>query len=63
MQPRPAITTVLTYLRAAGLSEWQQALWFNAATGWLGDRRPVDVLDADPAAVIAAAAAFHERPT
>jgi hypothetical protein len=63
VQPRPAVATILTHLRAAGLSEWQQALWFNAPTGWLGDRRPVDVLDADPAAVIAAAAAFHERPT
>jgi hypothetical protein len=63
VQPRPAVASVLTHLRAAGLSDWQQALWFNAATGWLGDRRPVDLLDTDPAAVIAAAAAFHERPT
>jgi hypothetical protein len=63
VQPRPAVATVLTHLRAAGLSAWQQALWFNAATGWLGDRRPVDLLDTDPAAVVAAAAAFHERPT
>jgi hypothetical protein len=62
-QPRPAIAAVLTHLRAAGLSEWQQALWFNAGTGWLSNRRPVDLLDADPAAVVAAAAAFHERPT
>lgn len=62
-QPRPAIAAVLTHLREAGLSEWQQALWFNAGTGWLRDRRPVDLLDADPAAVVAAAAAFHDRPT
>jgi hypothetical protein len=63
VQPRPTVATVLTHLRDAGLSDWQQALWFNAGTGWLGDRRPVDLLDADPSAVVAAAAAFHERPT
>jgi hypothetical protein len=62
-QPRPAIATALTHLRAAGLSDWQQALWFNTGTGWLDDRRPVDVLDANPAAVVDAAAAFHDRPT
>jgi hypothetical protein len=63
VQPRAAIATVLTHLRAAGLSDWQQALWFNTGTGWLDDRRPVDLLDADPTAVVVAAAAFHERPT
>jgi hypothetical protein len=63
VQPRPTVATVLTHLRDAGLSDWQQALWSNAGTGWLGDRRPVDLLDADPSAVVAAAAAFHERPT
>jgi hypothetical protein len=63
VQPRPTVAAVLTHLRAAGLSDWQQALWFNTATGWLDDRRPVDLLDTDPTAVVDAAAAFHERPT
>jgi hypothetical protein len=63
VQPRPAIATALTHLRAAGLSDWQQALWFDTGTGWLNDRRPIDLLDADPSAVVEAAASFHERPT
>jgi hypothetical protein len=63
VQPRPAIASALTHLRAAGLSDWQQAPWFTTGTGWLNRRRPVDLLDVDPAAVVVAAAAFHERPT
>jgi hypothetical protein len=63
VQPRAPIARVLSHLRDAGLGNWEQALWFTTPTGWLGDRRPVDVLDEDPAAVIAAAAAFHHRPT
>ena len=62
VQPRPAIATALTHLRAAGLSDWQQALWFNTGTGWLDDRRPVDLLDADPTAVVVAAAAVPRAP-
>jgi hypothetical protein len=61
--PRPVIAPVLTHLRAAGLGDWQQALWFTTPTGWLSDRRPVDVLDGDPDAVVMAAASFHDRPT
>jgi hypothetical protein len=62
-QPRAAIAPVLAQLRAAGLDEWEQALWFTTRTGWLDDRRPLDVLDEEPAAVVVAAAAFHDRPT
>jgi hypothetical protein len=62
-QPRPVIATVLVRLRAAGLDDWQAALWFSSPTGWLDDRRPVDVLARDPAAVVTAAAQFGDRPT
>jgi hypothetical protein len=62
-QPRPAIAHALAHLRRAGLSDWQAALWFASPTGWLEDRRPVDLLDEDPDATVAAAAAFDQRPT
>ncbi len=61
--PRVPIGDVLSHLRDAGLGDWEQALWFTTKTGWLGDRCPLDVLDEDPDAVVAAAAAFHDRPT
>jgi hypothetical protein len=62
-QPRAVIARALAHLRRAGLSDWQAALWFASPTGWLDDRRPVDLLDEDPSAVEAAAAAFDQRPT
>ena len=57
------IGAALAHLHRAGLGDWQAALWFTSPTGWLDDRRPVDLLDEDPAAVEAAAARFDERPT
>ena len=62
-QPREPIARILSHLRDAGLGDWEQALWFTTKTGWLSDRCPVDVLDEDPAGVVSAAAAFHDRPT
>jgi hypothetical protein len=62
-QPRPVIAAVLERLRAAGLDDWQAALWFASPTGWLDDRRPVDVLAGEPEAVETAAAQFDDRPT
>jgi hypothetical protein len=62
-QPRPVVADILTHLRRSGLDDWQAALWFASPTGWLGDRRPVDVLTQDPGAVEAAAAQFDDRPT
>jgi hypothetical protein len=61
--PRAPIARVLSHLRDARLGDWQQVLCFTTRTGWLNDRRPLDVIDSDPAAVVAAAAAFHDRPT
>jgi hypothetical protein len=62
-RPLPVIASVVTHLRGAGLDDWQAALWFASPTGWLDDRRPVDVLDRAPEAVESAAAQFNDRPT
>jgi len=52
-RPRPAIATIIGTLR--GYDGWQLALWFTASNGWLDGRRPVDLLEQDLDAVIAAA--------
>ena len=53
-RPRPVVADVLATLGQQGRG-WQLALWFTSANGWLGGRRPVDVLDTDPAAISEAA--------
>jgi hypothetical protein len=52
--PRPAIATVIQIL-GAELSDWGLALWFTAANGVLGDKRPVDLLADKPERVVQAA--------
>lgn len=53
-RPKPVVARVLQALGKRG--PWQVASWFTAANGWLpDDRRPVDVMDADPDAVAEAA--------
>jgi hypothetical protein len=49
-QPRAAIAEVLAAFgrKASG---WQTALWFAGANGWLGGKRPVDLLGPAPEAV------------
>lgn len=55
-RPHPAIKGALELLRSdPHTSDWQAALWFATPTSWLGGRRPVDVLDNDPDAVVEAA--------
>jgi Protein of unknown function (DUF2384) len=55
-RPHPTVGAALAILRSRpGVSDWQAALWFVGANGWLGGRRPVDLLDEDPGAVEAAA--------
>jgi hypothetical protein len=56
-QPRPAIAAVLSTLGQQS-RDWELAIWFISSSGWLGGRRPVDLLEGDPAAV--AKAARHE---
>jgi hypothetical protein len=55
-RPKPSIARVLAglpgSLRDGG---WQLALWWDNAVDSLGWRRPVDILDEDPDAVVAAA--------
>lgn len=54
--PRPVIQRVLKVLESYGLDGWETALWFTTATGWLDDRRPVDLLIGAADDVVAAAA-------
>jgi hypothetical protein len=54
-KPRAVVAEVLQHLNAPSMTAWQQALWFTTANGWLGGRRPVDLLDDEPEAVVTAA--------
>src|SRR5262245_53801006 len=54
-RPLPAVRDVLEVLFANGLNAWDVALWFTATTSALQDQRPVDLLNDDPGAVVAAA--------
>lgn len=53
-QPIPVIAEVIQRLGSRS-TEWGMALWFTASNGWLGARRPVDLLREDPQAVVTAA--------
>jgi hypothetical protein len=53
-QSRPVVAEVLAAL-GPKTSGWQTALWFTGANGWLGAKRPVDLLESTPEAVAAAA--------
>jgi DNA-directed RNA polymerase sigma subunit (sigma70/sigma32) len=54
-RPSPIVERAGAILRNRGLSGWSLALWFTTPSGWLWDRRPVDLLDEDPERVLAAA--------
>jgi DNA-binding CsgD family transcriptional regulator len=54
-RPNPTIADTLERLREHGLDGWALALWFATPTGWLWDRRPIDVIDEDPQTVLTAA--------
>jgi len=51
--PLPVIAGIIEALGHRG--SWQLALWFIAETGWLGGRRPVDLLECEPETVLEAA--------
>ena len=61
-RPRPVVADVLSHLSQLDTTPWQQALWFMAANGWLDGRRPVDLLDDQPGAVVSAAEAAVREP-
>jgi len=52
--PRPAVAAVIRIL-GKKTSDWGLALWFTANDGWLGGRRPVDLLKDEPERVVEAA--------
>jgi hypothetical protein len=56
----PDIARVLRALPLRELSVAEAVLWWTAANGWLGNRRPWDVVGDDPAAVEAAAGHLSE---
>lgn len=58
-RPRPVIAATLALFKDR-LSDWQTALWFTGRNGWIGARRPVDLLASDPEAVVEAA---HQEAT
>lgn len=61
-QPLPAIAEVLRVL-GKRLAGWELAFWFTTENGWLeNDAKPVALLSADPAAVVAAAKREAEGP-
>jgi hypothetical protein len=53
-QPLPVIGQVLATLGRQS-REWELALWFTSANGWLDGRRPVDLLRSEPEEVAQAA--------
>ena len=59
-RPLPVIADVLA---AVGdrLTGWELALWFTSSNDWLGELRPVDVLDSDPELVVEAAARLADE--
>lgn len=61
-RPRAVVAEVLNHLDQLDTTPWQQALWFMAANGWLDGRRPVDLLDDQPGAVVSAAEAAVREP-
>ncbi len=54
-QPRPVIASVLEVFEPYGLDGWETALWFTTSSGWLDDKRPVDLLTRQPEQIVDAA--------
>ena len=54
-RPRPVIKRILELFEPYGLDGWETALWFTTASGWLDDKRPVDLLTKSPDQVVEAA--------
>lgn len=50
-KPRPVVADVVRLLRGADWSDESIVLWFDAPNGYLDDRHPADLLEAEPDAV------------
>ena len=59
MAPRPCVLDALGEL-SPPFDDWELALWFVEPNAWLGDRPPIDVVDADPAELVQAARADRQ---
>lgn len=53
-QPLPVTASILSSIGRQSRG-WELALWFIASNGWLGGRRPVDLLRSEPEVVARAA--------
>jgi hypothetical protein len=51
----PHVAQVLRALPLSDMSGVETVCWWTAANGWLGNRRPCDVINVDPEAVERAA--------
>lgn len=61
--PRAEISEILHALPLGEMTEWEIALWWTAANGWLhGGERPLDLLEHEPQLVVEAARREHQRP-
>lgn len=61
--PRPIVREVLRVLPTDKMSEWEVALWWTAANGWLSSRRPVDLLDSPNEQQLTSAAERLSQPS
>jgi hypothetical protein len=56
----PAVARVLAALPLREMSASEALCWWTAANGWLGNRRPIDVINDDPDEVERAASRLGE---
>lgn len=61
-QVLPVVSEVASALASLDLTDTQLACWFVTRTGWLEDRRPVDLLQSAPGEVLMAAQRLREPP-
>lgn len=51
----PVVGEIISRFEGVSSSSWQMALWFASPSGWLDGRRPMDVVEDEPEAVLEAA--------
>jgi hypothetical protein len=60
LNPLALIGQVIAVLPREEMSDWEVALWWTADNGWLGARRPVDLIAEEGQAILEAAAHLSE---